>query len=79
MNKDIDVKNSKKEAKWTLFVYILYFLWSILTAYGLGSKPVQEYNYIFGFPEWFFYSCILAYPLACILVYLLTKTVFNHK
>ncbi len=40
-------------------VLINFILWFSL-AYGLGSKPVEEYNYIWGLPAWFFYSCILA-------------------
>lgn len=67
---------SKKEAKMTLGFYFLYFLWSILTAYGLGSGNPEEYVLIFGFPAWFFFSCILGYPLACIAVYFLVKKFF---
>lgn len=74
---NIEIKNSKKEAKWTLIVYCIYFLWSIGTAYLLGSKNPYEYSYILGFPSWFFYSCILSYPLVCITVYILIKKVFK--
>ncbi len=68
---------SKKEAKWTIIIYFIYFLWSICSAYGLGSKNPDEYTYILGFPAWFFYSCILSYPLACLAVYILIKKVFK--
>lgn len=33
-------------------------IWFVF-GYGLGSGPVESYRYILGFPEWFFYSCIL--------------------
>ncbi len=68
---------SNKEAKYTLILYFCYFLWSIISAYGLGSGSVEDYSYILGFPAWFFYSCIVAYPLCCVCVYILIKTVFK--
>ena len=34
--------------------------WWYVTAYGFGDDPA-EYEYIMGFPEWFFYSCIAGY------------------
>ncbi len=71
--------NVSKEAKVTLFLYFSYFLWSILSAYGLGSSNPDEYSYILGFPAWFFYSCILAYPLCCIAVYFLVQHFFNEE
>ncbi len=71
-------KQAVREAKSTLFVYALYFLFSVLTAYILGAD-VDNYTYILGFPAWFFFSCILGYPLACIGVYLLIKKVFMQK
>ncbi len=74
-----ELLQSKKEAKYTLLLYAAYFLWSVLTAYGLGSGDIEEYNYIFGFPAWFFFSCILAYPLCCIFVYILIKKVFEKN
>ncbi|WP_377887594.1 YhdT family protein [Alkalihalobacillus sp. R86527] len=39
-------------------VLINFLLW-YGTAYGFGSKPVEEYSYIWGLPAWFFYSCII--------------------
>ncbi len=71
-------KTSTKEAKVTLLLYFSYFAWTILSAYGLGTLDVEEYTYILGFPAWFFYSCILAYPLCCLAVYFLTKHFFNE-
>ncbi len=70
-------KSSSKEAKVTLVLYFSYFLWTIVSAYGLGSANPSEYTMILGFPAWFFYSCIIAYPLCCLAVYFLTKHFFN--
>ena len=41
----------------TIVIVALYLLF---TAYGFGDDPA-EYEYILGFPEWFFYSCIAGY------------------
>ena len=41
-------------------LYLLFFAWWYVTAYGFGDDPA-EYEYIMGFPEWFFYSCIAGY------------------
>ncbi|WP_226577230.1 YhdT family protein [Halobacillus litoralis] len=38
---------------------LLNFIMWFGFAYGLGSKPVEEYQYIWGMPAWFFYSCIV--------------------
>ncbi len=70
---------SKREAKFTLLLYLVYFLWSILFAYGLGSGNPNNYTLIFGFPAWFFFSCIVAYPLCCIGVYVLIRKVFSNN
>ncbi|MCA0172215.1 YhdT family protein [Bacillus sp. RAR_GA_16] len=48
-------------------VIINFILWYGF-AYGFGSKPVDEYNYIFGLPAWFFYSCILGTVIVLALV-----------
>ncbi len=72
-------KQIKKEVGSTFLLYFAYFLWSIVTAYGLGSGDVEEYTYIMGFPAWFFFSCILGYPLCCFAVYLLIKKIFKKN
>ncbi len=74
-----ELDNSKKEAKSTLLVYVLYFLWSVCFAYFLGSGDPNEYTLIFGFPAWFFFSCVVAYPLCCIAVYVLIRKVFSKN
>ena len=56
-----------------LAAYALYFLWWYLTAYGLGSDAPENYRYTLGMPDWFFYSCVLGYPVACLLVWGLVR------
>ncbi|GGB57964.1 hypothetical protein GCM10011409_39320 [Lentibacillus populi] len=38
---------------------VINFVWWYGFAYGLGSKPPEEYTYILGFPAWIFFSVIL--------------------
>ena len=74
-----NISQVKSTVKPTLILYFLYFLFSTLSAYMLGNKDVGEYSYILGFPSWFFFSCILAYPLCCIGVYFLVEKFFSHN
>ncbi|WP_270180219.1 YhdT family protein [Alkalihalobacillus sp. CinArs1] len=48
------------------------------TAYGLGSKPVEDYHYIWGLPAWFFYSCIVVTLLVLLLVILSVKYLYKE-
>ncbi|MCA0171366.1 YhdT family protein [Bacillus sp. RAR_GA_16] len=57
-----------------IFNFILWYAF----AYGLGSKPVAEYNYIWGLPAWFFYSCILVTALILVLVILAVVFLFKE-
>lgn len=47
-------------------------------AYGLGSGDPLEYTYIFGFPAWFFYSCIVGTVVMIVLVWLAMKLFFTE-
>ncbi|MCF6138852.1 YhdT family protein [Alkalihalobacillus berkeleyi] len=55
---------------------IVNFIWWFGFAYGLGQKPPEEYTYIFGFPTWFFYSCIVGFILFSLLVFVMVKLFF---
>lgn len=46
-------------------------------AYGLGSKDPESYSYIFGFPAWFFYSCIAGTIFMVILIWITMKLFFK--
>ena len=61
-------KVAHKEAWIAIFLVVFHFLWWYGFAYGLGKSPVEEYSYVFGFPAWFFYSCVLGFVVMVILV-----------
>ena len=77
MKKEIR-KQISQEVFITCALYIFYFLWWFLFAFGLGQKDVKDYTYIFGFPDWFFYSCILGFFVFSTLVYLAVKFFFKE-
>lgn len=52
---------------------IINFVWWYGFAYGLGSKPPEEYTYILGFPAWIFFSLILGTLLMFGLVFFVVK------
>ncbi|CDQ20930.1 Uncharacterized membrane protein YhdT [Halobacillus karajensis] len=58
-------------------VVINFILWYGF-AYGLGSGPVEEYEYVFGLPAWFFYSCIVVTVVIFILVVLAVVFLFKE-
>ena len=70
-------KIAHREALIGVGLAILHFAWWYGFAYGLGSKPVEEYTYILGFPDWFFYSCIVGFLLICVTVIILAKFILK--
>ncbi len=48
-----------REARAGLLLGLCNFLWWFAWGYGLGSQDPAEYTYIFGFPLWFFMSCLV--------------------
>ncbi|MET3683033.1 putative membrane protein YhdT [Alkalibacillus flavidus] len=52
-------------------------IWWYGFAYTLGSKSPDDYIYIFGFPAWFFFSCIVGLVVMIALVYLVVKFVLK--
>ncbi|MEK9198333.1 YhdT family protein [Lysinibacillus halotolerans] len=46
-------------------------------AYGLGSGDPTEYQYILGFPTWFFFSCIAGSIFMIILIWFTMKVFFK--
>ncbi len=60
-----------------LGLYLLFFVWWYASAYGFGDDPA-EYNYILGFPEWFFYSCIVGYIGISILLWICVSFFFTE-
>lgn len=71
-------KQINKEALITILIYFIYFLWWYYFAYIFPPKDPNEYKYIFGLPEWFFYSCILGFILVNIAVFIAVKFFFKN-
>lgn len=69
------MKAAKKETVIVLGLYLLFFAWWYFTAYGFGDDP-SEYSYVFGFPEWFFYSCIAGYAGISVLLWVCVRFFF---
>ena len=46
-------------------------------AYGLGSGDPLEYRYVFGFPAWFFYSCMAGTVFMIVCIWLAMKLFFQ--
>ena len=71
-------KQINKEALVTVVLYLFYFVWWYYFAYIYkDSVNVAEFKYILGFPEWFFYSCVLGLVVINILVFLAVKIFFK--
>ena len=68
---------ANREALYALVLAFLYFAWWYLAAYGLGSRPVEEYSYIAGFPSWFFLSCIAGFIVFSVLALLMVVFLFR--
>lgn len=66
-----------KEAWIGVALALFNFLWWFGFAYGMGSKSADQYDYVWGLPAWFFYSCVLGFIIVTILVILLVKTTFK--
>lgn len=66
-----------REAWISLVVYGLYFVWWYVCAYGLGGGDPEEYSSVFGFPAWFFYGCILGYPVLTLALWLVVRRCFR--
>ncbi len=77
MKQDPRTRQANREALVALAVYILYFLWWYIFGYGMGGGDPEAYDYVFGFPAWFFYSCILGYPLITLLLWLTVRIFFK--
>ena len=81
MNKDNKKNNISKqinkEVLITIGLYLFYFVWWYYFAYEYSFDNVEEYKYILGLAEWFFYSCVVGLVLINILVYICIKFLFK--
>lgn len=69
-------RQANREALITLGLYVFFFLWWTVFAFGLGSGNVEEYEYVLGLPEWFFYSCVLGYPVMTLILWAVVRRFF---
>lgn len=74
---DHRIIQANRETGITLAIYGLYFVWWYACGYGLGDADPGTYTYVFGFPAWFFYSCVLGYPLITILLWAVVRLFFR--
>lgn len=70
-------KQLKKETIVTIVLYLIYFVWWYMTAYGLGSGSPENYTYMFGLPLWFVVSCVGGFILITTLVFFSVKYLFK--
>jgi len=73
---DYRFKVANREALIGVGLVVFNFIWWFAFAYGLGSKDPANYKYVFGFPAWFFYSCILGFIIMTVLVTVIVKKYF---
>lgn len=71
-------KIAHREAFIGIGLAIFNFIWWYGFAYGLGSRPPEEYTYILGLPDWFFYSCVVGFILMSALIIVITKFVLKE-
>ncbi|GGA77525.1 YhdT family protein [Ornithinibacillus halotolerans] len=69
-------KIANREAIIGIALVLINFVWWYVFAYGLGSREPEEYTYILGLPDWFFYSCVLGFIVMVILVIVVVKFFF---
>lgn len=60
-----------------MLVLINFAIWYGF-AYGLGDQDPTAYTYIFGFPAWFFYSCIAGTIFMIVLIGVVMKFLFTE-
>ncbi|WP_010531928.1 YhdT family protein [Lentibacillus jeotgali] len=72
------LKVANREAVVGCVLAAINILWWFGFAYGLGSKPPEEYTYVLGFPAWFFWSCIVGYLVMVALVFIVVKFVLKE-
>ncbi|MET3575496.1 YhdT family protein [Bhargavaea ullalensis] len=71
-------KVANREALIGCALALANFIWWFGFAYGMGSRPVEEYKYIMGLPDWFFISCVLGFLLITVAVIIVVKFFFTE-
>ena len=73
-----NIRQANREALISLALYGIFFLWWYFSAYGAGDADPQSYSYVWGFPSWFFYSCIVGYIGISVLVWIVVRVFFRE-
>ena len=68
---------ARKEALYTIALAAANFIWWYAFAYGLGSRPVEEYTYVWGLPSWFFWSCVVGFLVFSFAAWIMVATYFK--
>ena len=70
---------SLKEAWWSVGYWAAYSGAVIFVAWGMaGGRDPEETTYVLGFPDWFFWSCLVVPAVFCTIVpVLLIKFAFT--
>lgn len=76
-HKDPRFRIAKREAWIGIGLVLFNFIWWYGFAYGLGSGNPEDYQFIFGFPAWFFYSCIGSLVIMSLLVFFVVTRFFK--
>ena len=71
-------RQADREALITFGLYVLFFLWWTLFAFGLGAGDPADYTYVWGMPAWFFYSCVLGYPVITLILWIVVRFFFSN-
>ena len=69
-------RQADREALMTIGLYVFFFLWWTVFAFWLGAGDPDDYSYVFGLPAWFFYSCVVGYPVVTCLLWLVIRKFF---
>ena len=69
-------RQANREALLTLALYAFFFLWWTVSAFGLGAGDPESYTFILGLPAWFFFSCVLGYPVIALLLWFVVRRFF---
>jgi len=75
---DSRFKIANREALIGIGLVIINFAIWFGFAYGLGSGDPTEYDYVMGFPAWFFYSCIAGTIFMIILIWVTIRVFFKE-
>ncbi len=69
-------RQANREALMTLGLYLFFFLWWTVFAFGFGCGDPEEYTFILGLPAWFFFSCVLGWPVITFLLWAVVRRYF---